>query len=182
MSVITGLKFGDNLAEIFRANEQHIFHRFFRDQSRDYYLVNEVFEPEVQETILSVAQELDYPVYLHTSCAVSALLGQPDYNATFRLPHLEAKCLASTCPSTQRERCFNFRECYPVPSKALLEQVAQYLDLPSTSITYEERRDTILVDRVLTQEEQTYLTQVTSFPVRGKDLVPTLEWIGSINR
>jgi len=49
-------------------------------------------------------------------------------------------------------------------------------------VAYSERKDTILIDRILDQEEQTYLTQATSFPVRGKNLLPTLEWVGSINR
>jgi DNA repair photolyase len=182
VSVITGLKFGDNLAEIFSSNEQHAFYAFFKDHSMQNHLKNEIFEPEVQESILSAANEHSYPVYLHTSCAVSYLLAQPDYNATFRKPYLEAKCLASTCPSAQRVCCSSFQMKLAFPSEQMLGQVAAYLDVPVNMVKYSERKDTILVDRVLTQEEQTYLTQVTSFPVRGKDLLPTLEWVGSINR
>jgi hypothetical protein len=182
VSVITGLKFGDNLATTFSSDEQHAFHEFFMAQRESNHLKNEIFEPDVQEAILSAAQELSYPVYLHTSCAVSFVLEQPDYNATFRQPHLETKCQMSTCPSAQRERCFHFKTCLPFPSETLLQQVAQYLGLPTLAVSYSERRDTIFVDCLLTQEEQTYLTQATSFPVRGRDLVPTLEWIGSINR
>lgn len=182
VSVITGLKFGDNLAKIFRSQEQHALHAFFKDQVQHDHLKNEIFEPEVQETLLSVAQELSYPMYLHTSCAVSYILKQADYNATFRKPHFEARCLASTCPSAQRERCFSLKARVPIPSQTLLERVAQYLNLPVSSITYSERRETIFVNRELTQEEQTFLTQATGFSVRGQGLVPTLEWIGSINR
>jgi|GEM_PF-1097071 DNA repair photolyase/NTP pyrophosphatase (non-canonical NTP hydrolase) len=182
LSVVTGLKFGDNLAKTFRANEQHPFHEFFSAWAEQSHLQNEILEPDVQEVILSVAQELSYPVFLHTSCAVSYVLEQPDYNATFRKPHLETRCLASTCPSAQRKRCFSFKARFTAPSQTLLEQVARYLDLPSASVTYSVQREVIFVDCVLTQEEQTYLTQATGFPVRGKDLVPTLEWIGSINR
>jgi hypothetical protein len=182
VSVITGLKFGNNLAVTFGSDEQHAFHDFFKTQQVDNHLKNEIFEPDVQEAILSAAQELSYPIYLHTSCAVSFVLQQPDYNATFRQPHLETKCQASTCPSAQRERCFHFKARLPFPSEPLLKQVAQYLDLPVSAVSYSRRKDTIFVDCLLTQEEQTYLTQATSFPVRGRDLVPTLEWIGSINR
>jgi hypothetical protein len=136
----------------------------------------------VQEAILSAAQEQDYPVYLHTSCAVSFVLAQPDYNATFRKPHLKARCLTSTCPSAQRARCASFQTKFALPSEEMLQQVAVYLGIPRSMVAYSERKDTILVDLTLTQEEQTYLTQATSFPVRGKDLLPTLEWVGSINR
>lgn len=182
VSVITGLKFGDTLARTFSSNEQHSLHEFFTARLAQSQLRNEIFEPDVQEMILSVAQELSYPIYLHTSCAVSYVLEQPDYNATFRKPHIEARCLASTCPPAQRERCFSFKARFTRPTQTLLEQVARYLDLPLTAVTYAEGQEVILVDRILTQEEQTYLTQATSFPVRGKDIVPTLEWIGSINR
>lgn len=181
-SVITGLKFGDTLAQVFSANEQHALHTFFKAQLEHQHLRNEIFEPDVQEHILSAAQELSYPVYLHTSCAVSYILEQADYNATFRKPHFEVRCQVSTCPSTQRERCIQLKVRYPYPSDSLLEQVAHYLGIPETHVAYSERRDTIFVHCTLTQEEQTYLTQATSFPVRGSELVPTLEWIGSINR
>jgi DNA repair photolyase len=182
VSVITGLKFGHNLARTFRSNEGHALHDFFKDHVVQDHLKNEILEPDVQAAILSAAIESSYPVYLHTSCAVSSILAHPDYNATFRKPHLEARCLASTCPPAQRERCTSFRAKLAFPSRNTLQQVARYLNLPFTAVTYSERRELIFVDRVLTQEEQTYLTQATSFPVRGKDLVPTLEWVGSINR
>ena len=182
MSVITGLKFGPNLASIFTSQDDHALHDFYSTNVKHDHLQNEIFEPDVQEMILSSARKLAYTIYLHTSCAVSHTLGRADYNGTFREPHLYDKCLPSSCPPAQRERCIGFRERFPSPSPALLEQVASYLDLSFSAITYSENKDTILVDCVLTQEEQTYLTQVTSFPVRGKKLVPTLEWIGSINR
>jgi len=182
VSVVTGLKFGNNLARTFRSNENHAFHEFFKDHVAQDHLKNEIFEPDIQEMILSSAKDMSHPVYLHTSCAVSYVLARPDYNATFRKPHLEARCLVSTCPSAQRARCSGFQANFAFPSETLLQQVADYLGIPHNAVAYSERRDIIFVDRVLTQEEQTYLTQATSFPVRGKDLVPTLEWIGSINR
>ena len=182
VSVITGLKFGNNLARIFGQNEQNAFKVFFNEHVAHNHLKNEIFEPDVQEAILYAAQEQSYPVYLHTSCAVSYVLSQPDYNATFRKPHLEARCLTSTCPSAQRARCAGFQKKFAHPSEEVLQQVAIYLDIPCSMVAYSERKETIMVDRILTQEEQTYLTQATSFPVRGKELLPTLEWIGSINR
>jgi DNA repair photolyase len=182
LSVITGLKFGPNLATVFTSQEGHALHEFYSTNIRRDYPQHEIFEPDVQEMILSSARKLSYTVYLHTSCAVSYTLGRADYNGTFRQPHLYNKCLPSSCPPAQRERCLSFRKRLPSPSPASLEQVAAYLDLPFSAVAYSEHKDTIFVDRVLTQEEQTYLTQATSFPVRGKKLVPTLEWIGSINR
>lgn len=182
VSIITGLKFGDNLAKIFRSDDQHAFHAFFQDHIVQDHLKNEIFEPSVQEAILSAARDQYYPVYLHTSCAVSYLLAKPDYNATFRKPHLEARCLSSTCPSTQRALCSTFKAKFAFPSSTVLRKIALYLDIPSSAVVYSEKRDIILVDHVLTQEEQTYLTQATSFPVRGRTLLPTLEWVGSINR
>ena len=181
VSVITGLKFGDNLAKVFSSKEQHALQKFFIAQAKRSHLKNEILEPEVQKMIFSVAKERSYAVFLHTSCAVSFVLGQPDYNATFRKPHLESRCLTSTCPSSQRERCFNFKTSSIIPSGRLLEQVAQNLQIPSTAVTYSEE-DVIVVDAVLTQEQQTFLTQSTGFPVRGKALIPTLEWVGSIHR
>jgi DNA repair photolyase len=181
-SVITGLKFGDSLAKTFKANIHHPLHGYFNANVEHSRLKNEIFKPEIREAILTVARERSYPVFLHTSCALSYVLGQPDYNATFRKLHLETKCLPSNCPSTQRKRCFDFRCDFESPPRILLDQAAQYLDLPSTSVTYSEELDAILVGRALTQEEQTFLTQATSFPVRGEALVPTLEWVGSINR
>lgn len=182
VSVMTGLKFGNNLSKTFSSNEQHALHKFFEANVVQEHLKNEILEPEVQEIILSVAREKGYPVFLHTSCAVSSLLEQPDYNATFRKPHLDSKCLASVCTAVQRERCSDFKSQYVLPSETVLEQVAQYLNLPSTSVTYLEEQEVIVAGCVLTQEEQTFLTQATGFPVRGQSLVPTLEWIGSINR
>jgi len=181
-SVITGLKFGDNLAKAFKTNTHNPFHEYFNTKVEHSRLENEILEPEIMEIILSVARERSYPVYLHTSCALSYVLGQPDYNGTFRGPHLETKCLPSTCPFAQRGRCLDFKRDFESPSRTLFNQIAQYLGLPSTSVTYSEELDVILIGHVLTQEEQTFITQATGFPVRGEALVPTLEWVGSINR
>lgn len=181
-SVITGLKYGESLANMFNWDVHHPLHNYFGTHVGQGRLKDEIFEPEIQKVILKVADELSYPVYLHTSCAVSYLLKQPDYNATFRRLHLEEKCLTSTCPLSQRDRCFSYKCSCRQPPIKLLDQIAGYLNMPSSSVNYSQEDDAIIVKGTLTQEEQTFLTQATSFSVRGEELVPTLEWIGSINR
>lgn len=181
-SVITGLKFGDHLADIFKSDVHHPFHKYFERHVGKTCLKHEIFEEDIQEAILKTAKELCYPVYLHTSCAVSYVLKRPEYNATFRKPYLDSKCLSCPCPTSQRELCFSFRRNFRFPSETLLNQVATFLNLPSSSIRYSEDQDVIIIKGVLSQEEQSFLTQATSFTVRGEALIPTLEWVGSINR
>jgi DNA repair photolyase len=181
VSVVTGLKYGKRLATSFR-REDHPLHDYFVNHAVKTSIQDEIFAPEVKQGIFDAARQMNYPVYLHTSCAVSLVLGQPDYNATFRKPHLNSRCLASHCPESQRTRCFDFAGRVSHPDQHTLQAVAAFLDIASELVSYSEDQEVIYVHCPLKQDDQTFLTQMTSFPVRGDKLIPTLEWIGSINR
>ena len=179
-SVITGLKYGPALLQRFREDESHPLHDYVSAHAASSDLTNEIFQPHLRAAILAAARERRYPVYLHTSCAVSYVLGRPDYNATFRRPHRADKCLVSHCPPEQRAICATQEGTVPSPST--LAEVAGFLDLPPAAVSYDEADDIIAVDSTLTQEEQSFLTHATGFTVRGQRMVPTLEWVGSIHR
>lgn len=59
---------------------------------------------DLEASITRIHAELSIPVplYRHTSCAVSMILGTPNYNSLFDQP--EANCVAS-CPADQVARC-----------------------------------------------------------------------------
>ncbi|HET8863023.1 MAG TPA: hypothetical protein VFM94_07220 [Solirubrobacterales bacterium] len=58
----------------------------------------------VEEMIdeLREQEDLTVPIYKHTSCAVSKIMGWPNYNALFEAP--SENCVTS-CPKGQEERC-----------------------------------------------------------------------------
>lgn len=181
-SVITGLKFGDNLARLLSDDLANPLNSYFIEHQAQNNVRNEIFDEGIKQSILELSQARNYPVFLHTSCAISYMLNQPDYNATFRKLHFETKCLPSSCPAVQRERCFAAKNRTSTVSPALLAQIAERMQITPIQVNYLEDNDIIAINRVMTQEEQTFLTQSTSFPVRGEKIVPTIEWLGSINR
>ena len=174
VSVINGLAFGAKLQEIFSTDTANPLHPYFVNTVENKTRECTIFEPEILSAILRAAQDLTYPVYEKTSCAVSLILKQRNYNAIFRATH-ERKCLSCTCPAAQREICFNFKRQMASPPPLLLERIAQYLQIPLDQVSYSEQ-DGIFVDHTLSQEQQNFLVQSTSFPVRCRELVPNLEW------
>lgn len=179
LSVVTGLKYGDSLAAAFQ-HDDHPLQAYFNQHQRHTSLTHEIFDPTLKRAVLDAARLWDYPIYFHTSCALSYLWGQPDFSATFRPPHLEAVCKPSYCPAHQRQICGDYRQQQPHPDPITLEEVAA--EVAGAAVYFDAEREVIEVAAPLTQAQQTYLTQATRFTVRGRGLVTTLEWIGSIHR
>lgn len=181
LSVVTGLKFGPSLQTAFQ-DAVHPLHPYFTEAQQHSTLQHEVFEPWLKETVIRTAHNHNYPTYFHTSCALSYLWGQPDFNATFRPPHRASVCLQSMCPPAQRAICDRYAADYPTPTTQQLRMVSHVLDVGDEVVQFEASQGVIVVDAPLTQAQQTYLTQTTRFPVRGQGLIHSIEWIGSIHR
>ncbi len=178
-SIITGLKFGDSLKEAFQNPNNPLSEYFSYHQMGDNQ--SEIFEDSLKDAIIVQAKAIGYPIFFHTSCLISYLIKQPDYNGTFRLPHLKNKCLASNCPDEQRARCFDFKSQFKSPTKSLLENIASHIDLELSKIEYSENLEAIIIDAELSQDQQAFLTHATSFPIKVQKTTSTIEWFGSIN-
>jgi DNA repair photolyase len=172
-SVVIGLRYGERLVEEFR-NSRHPLHRYFESHAKPSSDL--IFEERIRQEILNCAAHRAYPVFGGTACAISYLLGKHCYNAGFRKSYLEQGCATSNCPAVQRERCLRFAQAFRRPSRALLDEVARYLNLPVDHVTYSPEDEAVLVRGTLLQEQQNYLTQALSFPVMGDLLVQNLAW------
>lgn len=181
LSVVTGLKFGPSLQAAFQ-DAAHPLHPYFTEAQQQNTLHHEVLEPWLKQAVIRAAHDHRYPVYFHTSCALSYLWGQPDFNATFRPPHRASVCLQSMCPAAQRAICDGYAADHPAPTSPQLSAVAHALDVDDDAVRYEASQGVIAIDAPLTQAQQTELTQATRFAVRGQGLIHSIEWIGSIHR
>lgn len=174
-SVLVGLAFDTNLLKML-CKERNPLYELLKPAMVNIHHSSILEHPNTGE-ILCLARDHSYPLFLHTSCAVSYLLEQPDYNATFRKTHLFTKCEISICPPEQKVRCFSFKRCYTRPSSEVIQEIADFLDISLSAVRHDQPDETILVEKNLTQAEQIFLTQVTGFVVKSYRIKPTLYWM-----
>ena len=171
-SIIIGLAYGRKLKKIFQ-NKKSPLHNYFNKMNRSEYLI---FDTEIRDEILKVSKDKNYIVFSKTSCALSYILKTYCYNAGFRKIHHKNCCHVSLCPNDQIERCLTFRQRLETPTSCLMKEVAGFINVPIENIFYNSEFEVIIVKGMLSQEQQNYLTQATSFPVLSTELKSEFEW------
>lgn len=101
-SVYVGLKVSPLLHNIYAKNS---YLRLSEDIGNQF---GERLPLEIEERLrkLAAAKCPNYPLYKHTSCAVSYVLSIPDYNATI---YRDPICKGSNCPDRKRRICESAR-------------------------------------------------------------------------
>jgi len=162
-SVAIGLKLSKKLVSYFKSADydwgalQEKLRSF--DIERDGY---ELFGIETRDAAVSTGKNLDHPVYLNTSCAVSHAFSLPDYNATYS--HIG---LLST------QKVLKIKEIFH--SVGLHNEA--FVIHNSVTPSYIE------IKTQIEQEMQTYLRQMLGIEVLVSDsLKCTHEWKGNTSR
>jgi hypothetical protein len=113
----------------------------------------------------------DYPLYRHSSCALAAVLQQPNHTATiFR----EDICPPSHCSTAQRARCESAKR---IPSEV---EIRQALSLLGQELRFERRVDRIIIDAEISQEEFAFLLHSLNCPLEVRLLKMQNIYYGSI--
>lgn len=167
-SVYIGLKVSPPLYKVYAASPALAIPRRMKCQVGDY------LTPGIEERLRSIAGEKypHYPLYKHTSCAVSLALKIPDYNATV---YNERVCKGSNCPTWKRAVCEGART---LPGPALVDETRRRL--PGDINLTVSGQEVELVGRV-GQEEFAFVLHRLGVPVRANVRISRNLW-GSIYR
>lgn len=124
-----------------------------------------VYIPEgVEERLKSLVEKErpDYPLYRHTSCAVSLALAIPDFNATL---YREPICQGSRCPAWKRGICEAAR------SKPGRQEVRDLLTRADVDCEFEITDDAVQISGEITQEDYTFLLHRINFPLEARKIL-----------
>ncbi len=166
-SICVGLKIN---SDIFKAIEN--------DNSKLYNYVSqkgidniengfEIFEPSF-EKLTEVAKSYNYPIFKHTSCALSYVQGKVDYNGT-----MWRENFCNDCVEEQKNRCESYKENWNADN---------YLSLLNIHVgsNYKVWEDCIeIVDSTISQEKTNYLTHLIGKPVFAESIRFSLVWPSS---
>jgi DNA repair photolyase len=154
-SVVIGLKYSPELREIL--NKTPSLHVPLSTTEK----FGELIPSDVLSNLLAAVRSnhRSYPIFRHTSCAVSYLKENADYNASYCF---KGFCDSCNCPSIQRERCakvLNFR-----PTKENVKSHLLKLELePCFSVT----GNRISIKQPLSQEQYLYLLHNLRCPIEA---------------
>jgi len=164
-SIYFGLKSNPALYKLFSANEYLRLPAEYEGKHAEYLL------PEIEHRIHALAETKypDYPLYRHSSCAISYLFGNPDYTITF---HNKRICqICSRCPSSQRGIC---KKADKIPTEADVRLTLHQLgkDLPFRIMT-----EQVEIDGEITQQDLSYMIHRLNFPIKV-GVIYTRMWHG----
>ncbi len=152
-SVYIGLKTSPGMMQVYRENGRLI-------PSGVEVPAGDYIPPGVEERLRELAGRRypGYPLYKHTSCAVSLVLGVPDYNATVFRP----VCAESACPSWKRAVCERARR------RPTAAEVRETLGALRRDIQFEIVDGAVELEGTVSQEEYSFLLHALGVPVRAR--------------
>jgi hypothetical protein len=177
-SVVVGLKITPQMYHKIKGNDKHCLHAYMTKKTEEMGLFEqnmpeegvEVFEPS-HEIIVQCAGDFEYPIFRHTSCAVSYLQHKADYNGTMWRddicpPH-------SYCPKRQQDLCREFKKSWDY-GKFKNEITA----LSNTNVI--NHSDCIeIIEEPVSQENLNSLTHIFGKAAFSKSIRFSLVWPGS---
>jgi DNA repair photolyase len=165
-SVAVGLKYTPELAELFRGIADLNLPYSASRPSRGTRFPRQLSEPLWE---LARQEFPQYPLFRHTSCAVSHVLQIPDYNAT----QYTDICSHSQCSSAQRAICGGHNP----PTFAEVEAAFHMLGL---DVRFSVAKDSVCYEGSLYQEDWVFLVHCLGFPLRGVVEPRSNVWPGNI--
>ena len=166
-SIYIGLRFNPALNELYKNNE------ILRFPSTHQNLNDEYILPQIEQRLREIATKKypEYPLYKHTSCAISNLLNQPDYNAT--LYNKQVCIINSRCPSGQRAICQNAKS---VPTEEKVQLLIDKLERP---LDFHIDENYIEIQGMISQQDFSFLMHNLNYPIKA-NIEFTRIWRGSI--
>jgi DNA repair photolyase len=166
-SIYIGLKYNPALKELYKNNEKLLFPDTYQNRNDEYIL------PQIEQRLIEIAAKKypEYPLYKHTSCAISNLLNQPDYNAT--LYNKQVCLIDSKCPSKQRTIC---KSTVGIPNEERVQSLIDNLEAP---LGFQVNKNYVEIEGKVSQEDFSFLLHNLNFPVKA-NVTLTRIWRGSI--
>jgi DNA repair photolyase len=168
-SIYVGLRYNPALLELYKNNENLRFTETHQNRNDEHT------SSQVEQKLRKIATEKypEYPLYKHTSCAISNLLNHPDYNATI---YNKPVCLInSKCPSKQRAICQSAKS---IPTE---ERVRALLDSLKKPLNFRVTEGYIEIQGLISQQDFSYLLHNLNYPIKA-EIELTRIWRGSILR
>jgi DNA repair photolyase len=153
-SVYTGLKLNPHFYFTYAKNSHLRLPEELDGQYGDY--IPEGVEERLRT--LASAKYPNYPMYMHTSCAVSYVLSIPDYTATLYHP----VCKASNCPMWKRRICEGARSS---PTRQQTQTLLSHLGLEN-SFTISDH--VIEISGEINQEDYAFLLHCLNYPLKAQ--------------
>lgn len=165
-SIAVGLKYSPDLRKIFNSNPK------LRIPNGSLPLYGDWLLPNIEEKLWKIAkiQFPSYPIFKHTSCAVSYVLHKPDYNATI---YRDDVCKVSTCPDSQR------KICKVAAYKPNIQQISSLMKYLNLNLPLEINDNEIIINGILSQEDYIFLLHNLNYPIQV-NVRFTNVWHGSI--
>jgi DNA repair photolyase len=168
-SVYIGIKLNPHLMTIYKKNPNLRVPEFLSEYYGDYI-------PEGVEERLRMHAKRNYPhypLYMHTSCAISLAISIPDYNATV---YTDPICKASECPSWKRNICERARA---IPSQNIVRNL---LDRIGLNLNFKIANNAIYILGEVKQDDYTFLLHQLNYPLIVRKMRFTRVLRGSIFR
>lgn len=118
---------------------------------------------KVIQSIYEEARKIcpQYPLYRHTSCAISSILGIPNHTATFFRTDI---CPVSQCNKTQRNIC---KLASNVPDNDKISSTLKFL---GRKISYKFELNSLYFDGTVSQEEFAFMLHNLNYPLKVKNI------------
>ncbi len=165
-SVYIGLKLSPMLYKVYDQNQYLRLAEDLKLQCGDY-LPDEI---EARIRTLAAAKYPGYPLYKHTSCAISYVLSLPDYTATV---YRESICKGSSCPEWKRRICEGART---IPT---YQQVQAFLSRLGLENDFAISKLAIEISGEISQENYAFLLHRLNYPIKAQVTFSRNVW-GSI--
>ncbi len=129
---------------------------------------------ELVDSAISAASAINYPIFLHTSCALAFISGTPDINGTSHSTAAELRCRRSNCPTQQRDICLTEH-----PWSKNAEYIALCQERYGDALQI--RGDEVRLNAPATDYEYNHLLHVFHRPPLVDGLIQNKVWRGSVN-
>ncbi|KWT89407.1 hypothetical protein [Candidatus Magnetominusculus xianensis] len=174
-SVIAGLKITPDMHKFIKNDRNHKLHTYlerkgmfnYRNIDQEGY---ELFYPK-PDTIVNIAKESKYELYLHTSCAISYLQNKADYNGSMFRNDICPPY--SYCPSSQLAICHDLKTNWRIEDN--IQAILLTLRVKKENII--DNADCVeIINESVYQEDLTFLTHLIGKPVVSKAIRLSLVW------
>ena len=114
--------------------------------------------PESRERVDKILAQSKVPYFKKTSCGISYLFGQADYNTQWIRKDIYC---SRNCPKKQQQRCL--KQSTQKPTDKIVEELLRHLELDCRYMIYDDR--VLIVSEKVFYSDIKYLRMVLKFPV-----------------
>jgi len=168
-SICIRLVITEEIHKSLKSNHTELYN-YIKEENNNEDVKNVIYimKPSFEE-IQQVAGKYSYPVFQHTSCALSYVQKKADFNGS-----MWRENFCNNCIHEQKDRCKTFKKKWDRDDCiALLDKNLR------PSISYSLKEDCIKIDSAITQEKINHLTHLIGKPVFSDSVKLTLVWPSS---